>query len=75
MTSGTGYAIEGKIGEVLEVDVPKKGVQWGKYLRVKVNIDTTRKLVRGKKVCIEGNSGRCVFFKYAVCLTMVKKNA
>ena len=64
MTSGTGYAIEGKIGEVLEVDVPKKGVQWGKYLRVKVNIDTMRKIVKGKKVCIEGNSGRWVFFKY-----------
>ena len=75
MTSGLSYVIIGKIGEVLEIDVPKKGVQWGKYLRVKVNIDTTRKLVRGKKVCIEGNSGRWVFFKYAVCLTMVKKNA
>ena len=64
MTSGTGYAIGGKIGEVLEVDVPEKGVQWGKFLRVRVNIDTTRKLVRGKKVCIEGNNGRWVFFKY-----------
>ena len=64
MTSGTGYAIGGKIGEVLEVDVPEKGVQWGKYLRVKVNIDTMRKIVKGKKVCIEGNSGRWVFFKY-----------
>ena len=50
-----------------------RGVQWGKYLRVKVNIDTTRKLIRRKKVCIEGNSGRWVFFKYAVCLTMAQK--
>nr|XP_023884702.1 uncharacterized protein LOC111996887 [Quercus suber] len=50
MTSGTGYAIGGKIGEVLEVDTPEKGVQWGKYLRVRVNFDTTRKLVRGKKL-------------------------
>ena len=64
MTSGMGYAIGGKIGEVLEVDVPEKGVQWGKYLRVKVNLDKSRKLVRGKKVCIEGSSGRWVFFKY-----------
>ena len=64
MTSGTDYVIGGKIREVLEVDVPEKGVQWGKYLRVKVNIDTTRKIMRGKKVCIKGNSERWVFFQY-----------
>ena len=39
-------------------------MQWGKYLRVKVNIDTTRKIMRGKKVCIKGNSERWVFFQY-----------
>ena len=64
MNSETGYDIGAKIGEVMEVDVPKKGVQWGKYLRVRVNIDTSKKLVRGKKVSIEGSDGRWVYFKY-----------
>ena len=36
------------------MDVPKKGVQWGKYLRVRVRVIATKKLIRGKKVTIEG---------------------
>ena len=63
-TSGTGKAIGAKIGEVLEVDVPEKGVQWGKYLKVGVNVDMMKKLVRGKKVCIEEGGSRWVYFKY-----------
>ncbi|KAK7842500.1 hypothetical protein CFP56_013714 [Quercus suber] len=58
MTSGTGYEIGAKIEWVIEVDVPEKRVQWGKHLRVRVNIDTSKKLVRGKKVSIEGGDGR-----------------
>ena len=53
-----------KIGEVMEVDVPKKGVQWGKYLRVQVQVDTSEKLIRGKRVSIEEDGGRWAFFKY-----------
>ena len=64
MTSGTGNAIGAKIGEVLEVDVPENGVQWGKYLRVRVSVDTTKKLVRGKKINIEDCGSRWVYFKY-----------
>ena len=64
MTSGTGNAIGAKIGEVLEVDVPENGVQWGKYFRVRVNVDTTKKLVRGKKINIEECGSRWVYFKY-----------
>lgn len=41
--------IGNKLGEVLDVDVPNKGVQWGRRLRVKVKIDITKKLLRGKK--------------------------
>ena len=33
-------------------------------MRVKVCVDTTKKLVRGKKVTIEGGEARWVFFKY-----------
>ena len=64
MTSESNFKIGAKIGEVIEVDVHEKGVQCGKYLRVWVNIDTLKKLVRGKKVCIEDGNGRWVYFKY-----------
>ena len=36
------------LGEVLEVDVADTGVQWGKCLWVRVSIDVSRKLIRGK---------------------------
>lgn len=38
------------LGEVLEMDVAETRVQWGKYLRVRVHVDVTKKLVREKKV-------------------------
>ena len=64
MTREPGMEIGAKIGSVLEVDVPEKGVQWGKFLCVKVRIHATKKLIRGKKVTIEGGETRWVFFKY-----------
>ena len=64
MTRESGMEIGGKIGRVLDVDVPEKGVQWGKYLRVRIRFDATKKLVRGKRVTIEGGESRWVFFKY-----------
>nr|POE57175.1 uncharacterized protein CFP56_01831 [Quercus suber] len=63
-TSETGWAIGSTLGEVLSVDVADSGVQWGKYLRVRVKIDVTKKLVRGKKVKIEGGEQRWISFKY-----------
>ncbi|XP_030964072.1 uncharacterized protein LOC115985247 [Quercus lobata] len=64
MTRESGLEIGGKIGRVLDVDVPEKGVQWGKYLRVRVSVDAMKKLVRGKKVTIKGGEAKWVFFKY-----------
>ncbi|KAL0003519.1 hypothetical protein SO802_017300 [Lithocarpus litseifolius] len=63
-TKQTGWMIGSKLGEVLEVDVPENGVQWGRYLRIRVKIDVTRKLVQGKKIKVENNEQRWVFFKY-----------
>ena len=51
MTREFGLEIGGKIGRVLNVDVPKQGVQWGKYLQVRVCVDAIKKLVRRE----EGN--------------------
>ena len=33
---------------VLDVDVPKKGVQLGKFLQVRIRFDATKKLIEGK---------------------------
>ena len=48
-----GWVIGSKLGKVLEVDVLKFRIQWGRCLRVHVRIDVTRRLVWGKKLTIE----------------------
>ena len=63
-TREIGWAIGSKLGEVMEVDVVESGVQWEKYLRVRVKMDVMKKLVRGKKIAIEGGEQRWIAFKY-----------
>ena len=63
-TRETRWEIGSKLGEVLEVDVAESGVQWGRYLRVKVKVDVSKKLVRGKKIAFEGREQRWIAFKY-----------
>ena len=46
------------------MDVSEIGVHWGKSLRVKIRIDVTKRLVRGKRVTIEGGKSRWINFKY-----------
>ena len=53
-TKETGWAIRSSLGEVMEVDVPDSGVIWGKCLRVRVRIDVTKRLIRGKKSPLKG---------------------
>ena len=53
-----------KLGKVLEVDVSEKGIQWGRYLCVRIQMDVTKKLIGAKKVSIENDEPRWVFFKY-----------
>ena len=36
----------------------------GKYLRVRVLVNVTKKLIQGKQVIIDGAEGRGVYFKY-----------
>ena len=63
-TRETGRVIGASLGKVLDVDVADDGVQWGKYLRVRVEVDVTRKLIRGRKINIVGEEARWVHFKY-----------
>ncbi|XP_030949448.1 uncharacterized protein LOC115973328 [Quercus lobata] len=63
-TKEIGLAIGAKLGEVLEIDVQESGVHWGTCLRVKVHLDVTKRLLRGKKITMEGGESRWVNFKY-----------
>lgn len=63
-TKETGKAIGESIGKFIEVDVEDTGVQWGTCLRVRVEIDVTKKLIRGQKVNMENGETRWVHFKY-----------
>ena len=63
-TCEMGWAIGSTLGEVMSVDVVDFGVQWRKYLLVRVKIDVTKKLVKGKKVKIEGGKQRWISFRY-----------
>ena len=63
-TKEIGLAIDAKLGEVLEIDVQESGVHWGTCLRVKVHLDVTKRLLRGKKITMEGGESRWVNFKY-----------
>lgn len=64
MTRETGMEIGVKIGMVLDVDVLGKGVQWGEFLQVWIRFDATKKLIKGKRVIIEGGESKWVFFRY-----------
>ena len=63
-TKEMGWTIGSSLGSVLDVVVLESGVQWGKCLRVRVHIDITKRLVRGKKITIEGGESKWVIFKY-----------
>ena len=63
-TRETGRAIGASLGKVLDVDVADTRVQWGRCLRVRVEIDVTRKLIRGQKINIEKEEARWVQYKY-----------
>ena len=56
------------IGRLVEVDVPENGLGWGKYLRIKAEIDITQPLLWGKILSTaEDNDGGSQFwvdFKY-----------
>ena len=67
MIREVGEDIGRNIGNLLEVDAPENGLGWGKYLRIRVEIDVTEPLLRGK--ILQGEEGTSsgpfwVDFKY-----------
>lgn len=49
-----GTNIGGKLGTVLEVDVDGDDTSWGEFLRVRVEIDLNKPLVRGRTIEYNG---------------------
>ena len=48
MVEEVGEDIANNIGRLVEVDVPNNGIGWGRFLRLWVEIDITKPLLRGK---------------------------
>ena len=54
MNSCVGTRIANQIGVPILVDAPKNGLAWGLFLRIRVDVDITKPLMRGKMIQIEG---------------------
>lgn len=63
MTRGVGQKIGATLGEIQDVDVAGDGVGWGRSLRLRVSLDVTKPLDRGRALFLEGKSF-WVSFKY-----------
>ena len=59
-----GIRIGGSLGKVVKVDVGDKGFSMGCYLRVRVILDISQPLSRGRIVRTGGSDSRWVEFKY-----------
>lgn len=46
------------------MDVPDSRVQWGRFSRMRVRLDVSKRLVHGKKIIVEGGECQWVNFKY-----------
>ena len=60
-----------RLVKLITVDASKSGLTWGRFLCIKVNIDITKPLVRGKMVHIEDLDEGWVFFKYERLLILL----
>jgi hypothetical protein len=63
MNKEVGTKMGKSLGELIEVDVAGDGMGWGSYLRLRVNIDLTKPLDRGRALNLAGKTS-WVEFKY-----------
>jgi hypothetical protein len=54
MGKEVGFQIGSTMGTVTEVETDDDGVGWGKYLRVRINLDLTKPLARGRTINLFG---------------------
>jgi hypothetical protein len=63
MNKGVGFRIGESLGKVEEVDVTSEGIGWGRCLRIRIFLDLTKPLERGRALLINGKSV-WISFKY-----------
>ena len=56
MSKVMGLHIGALVGEVLEVEVDDNGVGWGEYLRVRLILDLSKPLSRGRRLKLRDRS-------------------
>jgi hypothetical protein len=56
-----GLRLGSSVGTVDEIDTDKEGIGWGEFLRVKISLDISKPLLRGRKLKYEGESYWIVF--------------
>jgi hypothetical protein len=54
MYQTVGWQIGASVGVVEEVDVDEDGVGWGEYLRVRILLDLSKPLSRGRVLKLKG---------------------
>jgi hypothetical protein len=55
MGKDIGMQIGSSVGEVEDIDVLDDGVGWGKFLRVKIVVDLSKPLARGRTITVKNN--------------------
>lgn len=63
MTQEVGVQIGESVGKVLKVHADERGIGWGKFLRIRVEMDISKPLLRGRFITVEGKKS-WVHFKY-----------
>lgn len=61
MNEAMGYQIGKSVGQVEEVETEEDGVAWGVYLRVKIRMDISKPLARGRVLLLNGENTWVVF--------------
>jgi hypothetical protein len=56
--------VGGTLGNVVSVDVPEHGVGWGPFLRVRLSLDITKPIPRGRLVTFHAVGQLWISFKY-----------
>ena len=64
MNEKIGVVLGESIGEVEDVECDEKQVAWGRYLKVRVSINTSKSLKRGKMLSVPGGGRVLAMFRY-----------
>ncbi|KAF5477665.1 hypothetical protein F2P56_004284, partial [Juglans regia] len=63
MNQEVGIQIGNSLGRFIKVHVDERGIGWGKFLRIRVELDITKTLLRGLFINVDGKK-TWVYFKY-----------